>query len=79
MCWCFVFVLIDPRTCRDIGILSCCDEAIAGSGNCDVYISDTEQCSCSLTCHERNDCCSDAESIGCRRKLLHNYNEDNAI
>ena len=63
----------DPRTCEDVGITECCSESdLSGFGSCDVHyqVSQNEsvRCSCSVSCHQRNDCCPDAVAIGCLRK-----------
>ena len=71
----FIFIMIiimsfntDPRTCQDIGITSCCTDN-TGTGLCDVHFRDPQnnRCSCNVTCHLRNDCCTDAASF-CVRK-----------
>ena len=60
----------DPRMCADVGITSCCTDT-TGAGLCDVHYRDAQNnhCSCNITCHLRNDCCSDAVEF-CIRKLL---------
>ena len=59
----------EPRTCADVGITSCCSDT-SGAGLCDVHFQDTQShCSCNMTCHLRNDCCSDAVEF-CVRKLF---------
>ena len=64
----------EPRTCADVGITRCCDN-MNGVGSCDVYSRDAQNthCSCNISCHLRNDCCSDALSIGCIRKCTTTY------
>ena len=62
----------EPRTCEDIGITECCTDT-KGVGVCDVFFGDSQNlnsgCSCNMSCHERNDCCTDAEAIGCIREF----------
>ena len=65
----FIISLIAPTNCQDIGIHKCCSTTRNVHGICNVF--GTNPCSCDVSCHERNDCCSDAETIGCLRKLSH--------
>ena len=66
--------IIDPRRCTDIGITTCCTDA-TNTGLCDVHYRDNQngRCSCNVSCHLRNDCCPDAESIDCIRKFYTQY------
>ena len=63
----------DPRTCRDIGITSCCTDD-TGNGLCNVHFRDAQnsRCSCNVSCHLRNDCCTDA-AFFCVRKCSSSY------
>ena len=62
------FLIADPRTCADVGITTCCSDA-TNTGLCEVHFRNSPQhCSCNVSCHLRNDCCSDAQEIGCIRK-----------
>ena len=67
----FLIVYTEPRTCADVGITTCCNDPV--NGRCDVFHrslhNNRYRCSCNATCHDRNDCCSDAVAIGCVRKF----------
>ena len=62
---------VDPRTCLDVGITSCCND-ISHNGLCDVHFRDipNRHCSCNVTCHRRNDCCSDAVALCIRKSKI---------
>ena len=63
-----VFSLSEPRTCADVGFTSCCNDR-SNSVLCEVHFIDAhyhaDYCACNVSCHLRNDCCNDAETIGC--------------
>ena len=71
---------IDPRICRDIGITSCCTDD-TNTGLCDVHFRDAQnsRCSCNVSCHLRNDCCTDAASFCVRKYSISNCPLNNVI
>ena len=73
-------------TCQDVGLTTCCTDPSGSSpGMCEVYhpgIGNNylPRCSCDVNCHQRNDCCADAVSIGCERKfVLHRFHSQFTI
>ena len=60
-----ILPILDPTTCAGVGITECCTDPEGAS--CDVFNSTSRVCSCNVSCHLRNDCCSDAINI-CPRK-----------
>ena len=67
----YCFVQGQEPVLIDVGITTCCNDPV--NGHCDVFHrslhNNRYHCSCNATCHDRNDCCSDAVAIGCVRKF----------